>query len=101
MGELSNVELGRSEPEIKLRLDVDYAYPSRVRSFLSTSLRVKGDQNYLRNSKIIAQMINESEKRVKAYWFFTPTTIPDEELLELLSEAKHEVGLHVATNHYK
>ena len=42
-------------------------------------------------------MINESTRNVKAYWFFTPTTTPDEELLELLGEDKHEIALHVAT----
>ncbi len=46
-------------------------------------------------------MINESKKNVKAYWFFTPTTMPDAELLGMLNENKHEVALHVATNPYK
>ena len=42
---------------IKLRLDVDYAYPSRIKSFLYTALNRKTDKNYLKNSKIIAKMI--------------------------------------------
>ncbi len=84
---------------IKLRLDVDYAYPSRLKSFIYTALNSKKKrQGYLKNSKIIAKMINESPLNVKAYWFFTPYTIPDEELLELLKSEKHEVGLHVANN---
>ncbi len=86
---------------IKLRLDVDYAYPSRQKSFLFTALNLKGGKNYLKNSKIIAKMINESPQPVVAYWFFTPYTIPDAELLELLNPERHEVALHVATNAYK
>lgn len=46
-------------------------------------------------------MINESPKELRAYWFFTPYTIPDKELLGLLNEDRHEVGLHVATDAYK
>jgi hypothetical protein len=85
---------------IKIRLDVDYAYPSRQKSFFFTalSLRVKG--SYLKNSKIIAKMINESAEEVMAYWFFTPTTTPDAELLTLLRPDRHEVALHVATKPY-
>lgn len=83
---------------IKLRIDVDYPYPSRIKSFLCTALDVKIGKDYLKNSKIIARMINESPKNVKAYWFFTPKTIPDNELLKLINNNKHEVALHVATN---
>jgi hypothetical protein len=86
---------------MKLRIDVDYAYPSRLKSFFFTAIGKKGGKSYLKNSKIIAQMINESKKNVKAYWFFTPTTMPDAELLGMLNENKHEVALHVATNPYK
>lgn len=35
-----------------------------------------------------------------AYWFFTPYTIPDHELLDILHPEKHEVALHVATKPY-
>ena len=45
-------------------------------------------------------MINESQKDVKAYWFFTPQTMPDHELLALLDPIKHEVGLHVVNKPY-
>jgi hypothetical protein len=85
---------------IKLRLDVDYPYPSRLQSFLFTTLNLKISKNYVKNSKIIAKMINESSKEVMAYWFFTPQTIPDAELLSLLHPEKHEVALHVATKPY-
>ncbi|HTY76117.1 MAG TPA: hypothetical protein VMD05_11210 [Candidatus Nanoarchaeia archaeon] len=85
---------------IKIRLDVDYAYPSRQKSFLFTVLNRKAGSNYLKNSKIIAQMINESPQEVNAYWFFTPYTIPDKELLDLLHPNVHEVALHVATQPY-
>jgi hypothetical protein len=44
-------------------------------------------------------MINESPKEVKAYWFFTPKTIPDAELLKLLNNSKHEIALHIRKNH--
>jgi hypothetical protein len=85
----------KSKTEIKLRLDVDYAYPSRQKSFVCTILGIRGGKDYLRNPKIIAKMINESNKQVKAYWFFTPTTIPDEEMLDLMNEERHEVALHI------
>jgi len=83
---------------IKLRIDVDYPYPSRVRSFLYTALNIKASKEYLKNSKIIARMINESPRALRAYWFFTPKTIPDKELMELLGEQRHEVALHVAND---
>jgi hypothetical protein len=86
---------------IKIRLDVDYAYPSRWKSFLYTALKRKTKKNYLKNSKIIAKMVNESSVEVKAYWFFTPFTIPDTEMLELLNSNKHEIALHVAVDAYK
>jgi hypothetical protein len=83
---------------IKLRIDVDYPYPSRVKSFLYTVLNLKIGKDYLKNAKIITKMINESTTEVRAYWFFTPKTIPDRELLELLDLDKHEVALHIANN---
>jgi hypothetical protein len=85
---------------IRLRIDVDYPYPSRMRSFFSTALKSKIGKNYLQNSKTIAKMINESPREIKAYWFFTPQTVPDRELLELLNQTKHEIGLHVANDPY-
>ncbi len=87
---------------IKLRLDVDYPYPSRYKSFAVTALGIKRPgSGYLKYAKIIAKMVNESQRDVKAVWFFTPYTIPDKELLDLLTTDKHEVGLHVATNPYR
>ena len=46
-------------------------------------------------------MINESPKEVMAYWFFTPYTIPDKKLLDLLNPNRHEVALHVANDPYR
>ena len=71
---------------IKLRIDVDYPYPSRLKSFLYTALNIRTSKDYLKNAKIIARMINESPKEVKAYWFFTPKTVPDRELLDMLDK---------------
>jgi hypothetical protein len=85
---------------IKIRLDVDYAYPSRMKSFFFTAVNARTKGSYLKNSKIIANMINESREEVMAYWFFTPTTIPDKELLALLDPSRHEVALHVARKPY-
>lgn len=91
-----------NKERLRLRLDVDYAYPSRKKSFIYTALGIKRHgKHYLKNSKIIAKMINEAKIDVKAVWFFTPFTIPDKELLDLLTPDKHEVGLHVATNPYR
>jgi hypothetical protein len=83
-----------------LRIDVDYPYPSRLRSFLHTALNMKTSKDYLKNAKIIARMINKSAMEAKAYWFFTPQTTPDKELLELLDARRHEIALHVAKNPY-
>ncbi len=85
---------------IKLRIDVDYPYPSRTKSFLYVALRIKDrkSKDYLRNAFIIARMINESPREVRGYWFFTPYTIPSKELLEQLNPEKHEIALHVANN---
>ena len=85
---------------IKLRLDVDYPYPSRAKSFVYIALGIKKktSKDYLKNSRIIAKMVNESPKEVKAYWFFTPYTIPDKKFLDLLYPERHEIGLHIATN---
>jgi hypothetical protein len=85
---------------IKLRIDVDYPYPSRAKSFLHVALRIKNRKNkdYLKNAFIIARMINESPREVRGYWFFTPYTIPNEELLKLLNPERHEIALHVANN---
>jgi len=95
--------LANEDAMIKLRIDVDYPYPSRAKSFLYIALGIKKrkGKNYLRNSKIIAKMINESTKEVMAYWFFTPYTIPDSNLLSLLNPSKHEVALHIAVDPYR
>ncbi len=83
---------------IRIRIDVDYPYASRIRSFMYTAFAIRTSKEYLKNSKIIARMINESEKEVKAYWFFTPKTIPDQDLLKLVDNPKHEVALHIVEN---
>ena len=90
----------KEKKTMKLRIDVDYPYPSRAKSFLSTITKSKIGKNYLKNAKILAKMINESPVEVKAYWFFTLHTIPDRELLKLLDKGKHEVALHVINNPY-
>jgi hypothetical protein len=83
--------------------DVDYPYPSRPLSFLSVLTGLHPKYNYLRNAKIIAKIINQSQKQIKAYWFFTPHTIPDKELLSILFDKPlptitHEIGVHVINN---
>lgn len=85
---------------IRLRIDVDYPYPSRTKSFIYTTLGIKTSGDYLKNSKILARMINESPEEVKAYWFFTPKTIPDKELLKLMDNDRHEIALHIANDPY-
>jgi hypothetical protein len=86
---------------IRLRIDVDYPYPSRIKSFIYTALGIRFGRDYLKNSKIIAGMVNESPKEVKAYWFFTPKTIPDVELLRLLDNDRHEIALHIANDPHR
>jgi len=92
---------GKWQKLIKFRIDVDYQYPSRIRSFIYTATGLKTSMEYLRNSKIIARMINESPEEVKASWFFTPKTNPDKETLKLLDNTRHEIGLHVVNNPYR
>ncbi|TRO45966.1 hypothetical protein E2P60_06215 [Candidatus Bathyarchaeota archaeon] len=89
----------QEKASVRLRIDVDYPYPSRIKSFICTALGIKTSKDYLKNSKILSRMINESKENVKAFWFFTPKTIPDNELLTLLNGSKHEVALHVVNNH--
>jgi hypothetical protein len=86
---------------IRIRIDVDYPHTSRIRSFMYTVLKIRVGRGYLKNAKIIAKMINESSREVKVYWFFTPKTIPDKELLGLLGKDKHEVALHVVNDPYE
>jgi hypothetical protein len=83
---------------IRIRIDVDYPYPSRIRSFMYTALNLRLGKDYLKNSKIVAKTINESSRETKAYWFFTPKTIPDEELLTIMNNPKHEVALHIVND---
>lgn len=98
----SSGKISRAEKVlIKLRVDVDYPYPSRLRSFICTALGIKAGGDYLKNSKILARMINESPRQVKAYWFFTPKTMPDQQLMRLLNDERHEVALHIANNPYE
>jgi hypothetical protein len=85
---------------IKLRIDVDYPYPSRSKSFIYTAFDIKLNRDYLRNPKVVAKMINETGQSVKAYWFFTVKTAPDEELLRLINNPRHEVSLHVVNDPY-
>jgi hypothetical protein len=92
--------LRRRKSVIKLRIDVDYPYPSRLKSFFFTALTFTVERDYLKNSKILARMLNESKEEIKAYWFFTPKTIPDKGLLDVLNPEKHEVALHVANHPY-
>ncbi len=95
--------MANEEAMINLRVDVDYPYPSRAKSFLYIVLGIKKrtGKDYLRNARIIARMIDESPKQVMAYWFFTPYTIPDKKLLDLLNPSTQEVGLHVANDPYR
>lgn len=83
---------------ILFRIDVDYPYPSRPRSFLYTTLGIRLGRDYLSNPKTVARMINETNEPVKAYWFFTVKTTPDEKLLKLLDNSRHEVSLHVVND---
>ncbi len=92
---------GENSALIRFRIDVDYAYPSRTRGFIHTALNIRISKNYLKNAKIIAKMINESSKELKAYWFFTLKTIPDNEILKLLDNNRHEIALHIVKNPYR
>lgn len=83
-----------------MRIDVDYPYPSRNRSFVYTALGIRISNDYMKNSKIVARMINESPKEARAIWFFTPTTVPDNELLTMMNNNRHEVALHIVNEPY-
>lgn len=83
---------------LKLRFDVDYAYHSRLKSYLHMQGFDMSIWNYLNEAKNLTMLINNSDVDVKAYWFFTPFTLPDRQLLYLLEPEKHEVGLHIIKN---
>jgi hypothetical protein len=80
---------------IKFRVDVDYPYPSRIKSFISTATDFPTSKKYLKNSKILAKMFNNSTEELRVYWFFTTKTLPDKELMNMLNNAKHEIALHL------
>ncbi len=80
---------------IKFRVDVDYPYPSRIKSFISTATAFPTSKKYLKNSKILAKMFNNSTEELRVYWFFTTKTLPDKELMNMLNNAKHEIALHL------
>jgi len=86
---------------ITLRIDVDYPFPSRFRSFLYVALGIKVSGQYLKNAKIIARMINESPENIEAHWFFTPKTLPDQKMLELMNNERHAPELHVVNDPIK
>jgi hypothetical protein len=83
---------------ITLRIDVDYPFPSRFKSFIYVALGIKVSNEYLKNSKIIARMINESPETIEAHWFFTPKTLPDRQMLELMNNKRHYPELHVVSD---
>ena len=83
---------------ITFRVDVDYAYASRLKSVCRMSLGFPKSQDYLENACVIAEKINVSSVDVKAYWFFTVHTLPNQRLLTLLDSGKHVVGLHVVND---
>jgi len=56
---------------------------------------------YLVEAKTIALLINASQVNVKAYWFFTPHTLPDKTLLNLLTTDRHEIGLHIVNKPFE
>lgn len=68
---------------------------------MALGIKRRDRKDYLKNAKIIAKIVNESPKQVKACWFFTLYAIPDKELLSLLNPDRHEIGLHVAKNAVK
>jgi hypothetical protein len=86
---------------IRLRVDVDYAYASRLKSvcYLLTGKPVCSD--YLGNAKVIAELVNASPKEVVTYWFFNCHTLPDKSLLSLIDNDRHMWGLHVVNDCFK
>jgi hypothetical protein len=85
---------------ITLRVDVDYAYPSRTKSFIYTYLRKKSEVNYLAYPKLLAEIINQATVDVRAYWFFNLQTLPDKDMLSLINSNRHEIGLHVINHSF-
>jgi hypothetical protein len=80
------------------RVDVDYAFPSRLKSFVYTLFRWRSDKDYLLFAKVLARLFNRSKQDVKVYWFFSSYNFPDAEMLGLLKSDRHEIGLHVINN---
>jgi hypothetical protein len=68
---------------------------------MCTALKIRPKKDYLKNSKIIAKMVNETQQEIMAYWFFTPLTLPDQEMMELMDPKRHEIALHIAVDPHK
>jgi hypothetical protein len=68
---------------------------------MCTALKIRPKKDYLKNSKIIAKMVNETQQEIMAYWFFTPLTLPDQEMMDLMDPKRHEIALHIAVDPYK
>jgi len=82
-----------------LKIEVDYPYPSRVKSAVFLAVRrVPHSWDYLVLCKILAQLINESANHVEAWWFFTYLTLPDRELVDWIDNPRHRIGLHVVSD---
>jgi len=54
---------------IILTIDVDYAFPSRIKGFIFAALGLKIGKDYLRNARIIARMINDSIEKSESTGF--------------------------------
>ena len=88
-----------SQDSVRFRIDVDYPFSSRIKSFVYVTLGIRmHGRDYLINGKTIARMINDSTKDVKASWFFTSKTVPDMKLLALLHNNKHEIAFHLVND---
>lgn len=83
-----------------IRIDVDRPYGKQplLRHALS---RLSSDfafpkietLGYLRELKIILEMLNK--EKTKAYIFFRRCTLPSKEILSLICQGEHEIGLHL------
>lgn len=55
----------------------DEKFEKHFKDKKETTLQRALSKEYLKDPKIVARMINRSPQKVKAYWFFTPKTVPD------------------------
>ncbi len=97
---MTRVGDGNTTMALIIRIDVDRPYGKHplarhLLSRLSSDLYFPGIEGwgYLTELKVILRLLNE--RTARAYVFFRRCTLPSREILRLLEQGGHEIGLHL------